>query len=419
MPSTLPLLVKIYAIGAPIQLGLGNQITNFTYEDVEEGDDLVKITFADPYHTLVDSEQFVENTEWHIQWGFAGAMYPTRKVLIKRPKVKYGEISIEGLDKGSNLKLEDRWDVVKNKSMEAHASDIAKRHGLTLDTDGTLSEFVPFFLYGGQTDWDVLRFFQSRLENHFFKVVNDKLVFKKRNLDQAPVASFDYQPGRNSRLLDYEVQVKDNENAKGSGQSTGVGIDPLSFKKNVFKSDESNTTTTNLGNRRPTSGYKTDYASNIASPRTAAVSGGTKTTSTQNNSTGKAIILPPGFKLDSTAKGKRNSALLEGVIGSFDIAADPKDPFFKNGDLIEVRGLGKKFSGMYRIAEVTHDLTDGYIIKIKGKRNAVNSTSSSAPAILNGSINKKIPQENFGQIIEKQIKGSITGAIYGTLGRAL
>lgn len=418
MRSTLPLIVKIYAAGSPVQLGLGNKILNFSYEDVEKGDDLARITFADPFHELVDSEQFVENSEWVVQWGFAGNLYPAKKILIKRPRFRYGELEIEGLDKGSALKVEENWGVAKQKTMSEIVDDIAKKHGLKSDVDKALDQIIPFFLYGGMTDWDVLEFFESKLEDHVFKILNDKLVFKKRDLEKAPVASFDYSPGRNSRILDYEISIKDQDNAKGSGKTTAVGIDPFAFKKAIFSAHEGNTPTGNLGNRRTNSNYKPGYSGSIPSVQSVKTSGGTSQDSTQGDSTGKSLIVPPGFSLEGVAKGHRRSSLLGTVEGEFTISADPKDPFYKNADIISIRNIGTKFSGLYKIIEVTHDLSDGYTYKMRTRRNAVNTTTAAA-AILNGAINKKIPKENTVEKIKKSIVGTLTGVVYGNLGRIL
>ena len=99
------LIIRINAKGDSLKLPLGAQVLNCSYEDTEKEDDMFNVTFADPYHNLVDSDQFKEGSEWTVQWGFPGNLFPARKVLVKRPKFRWGEVEIECLDKGSTLKV--------------------------------------------------------------------------------------------------------------------------------------------------------------------------------------------------------------------------------------------------------------------------------------------------------------------------
>ena len=83
------IVVRINAKGEPLKIGLGSQVLSFTYEDTEKEDDMVTVTFSDPNGTLIDSDQFAENTEWTVQWGFPNRLFPARKVLVKRPRYKW------------------------------------------------------------------------------------------------------------------------------------------------------------------------------------------------------------------------------------------------------------------------------------------------------------------------------------------
>lgn len=371
-------------------MGLNSRILSFEYEDVEEGDDMLKVSFADPFMELVDSPQFVENTEWSVQWGFAGALHPPRKVLVKKPGYRYGEVTIEALDKGCTLKNSEAWKIEQRKSYKDVVEQIAKKNGMKADVDSGLnSNFLESLPYGGRSDYDILKYIRSRSPDHSFRVTNDTLEFKKRALDDPPVASFEYKPGQNCRITSVDISIKDQDNAKSSKQTTGVAIDPETFKKKIFKSDEGTTSVNNLGDRRVTDTIKTDFSGSIQSPSTGNKSGGRASTASQGDSSGKILVLPPKKtkELKNITESKRRSSLLGEAEASFEIVASPDDEFMRSGTVIQVAGLGVKYSGTWYVLDCTHDLSNGYLYKFKCSRNAVGSKKRSSK--LNGRKNKK------------------------------
>lgn len=382
---------------------------------------MLNVTFADPYNQLVDSEQFQEGAVWSVQWGFAENLAPPRIVVLKRPKYRFGELEVEALDKGSNLKVEERWSTIRKKTKKAIVEEIASRHGLTPIIDDGLDDLIPFLPYGGKTDWDMLEHLVSRCEDHFFRVFDNKLIFGRRKLDQAPVASYEYAPGRSSRLLSFEIGVKDQDHAKSGKQTSVVTVNPFKHVKEIFKSDEGTTPVQNLGNRRPTDTIPTGFGASIGSFSSLATNGGKASASSQGDSTGKSLPLPPMDPIDikKVAEGHRRKGLLDAVEADFEIIAHPSDPFYKSGDIIEVYGIGRKHSGMYRMEKVGHDLTNGYTYKIKAKRNAVNSISKSPVSLLNGPLNKKTSLLKIVAHIETAVSGALSGGTYGLGGRLL
>lgn len=410
------IIARISAKGQSLSLPLGVQVLNFSYEDTEKEDDMLNVVFADPYNTLIDSESFTEGTEWQVQWGFPNNLFPARTVLVKRPKYRRGEVELEALDKGSKLKVEERWDTYKQTTMSKIIGDIADRHQLKPQVEDANTK-LDSFVFGGRTDYDVLKYFEARSEDHVFKVQDNTLFFTKRRMNEAPQATFEYAPGRDSRLLSFEISVKEQDNAKSANQTTGINVDPFELKPQVFKADEGSTPTSNLGQRRVTDKFNTSFGSKIGNSIT---SGGKVGSSDQGSSTGKAIIIPTGSldELKSASKGKRRKGLLDSVEAMFEIMASPNDPFLRSGSLIEIQGIGKKFSGSYRIVKITHDINNGYIYKIEARRNAVGSTGS-LTSKLNGPLNNKAALPKLPQTVSTNILGSKSGSTYGLGGRLI
>ena len=366
------------------------------------------INFHDPFFQLTDSEQFSENTEWTVQWGFPGKMHPPRKVIVRSPKFKYGEVTVELLDKGSKMKVEENWEVLKKVTPKQIIQKIAEKHQLEAVITGEgLDQILASFPFAGRTDFDVLRYLEGRAENHTFKVQDDKLLFTKRELEAPPKATFAYAPGRASRLISYEIGTKGHANAKKSKRTTAVSINPYNRKKVIFHADEASAPMTNLGNRRVTEGLKNTFKVDLPG---LGQKGGTKKAVVQGQATGSSLILPPTSEkeLQSVAKGVRRKSLMNNSPGRFELVASPDDPFLRGGDLIEVRGIGKKFSGIYQIIDITHEISDGYKYSIEAQRNAVLSTTkTSGPKLIHGPQNKK---KSIFEVGSDKIKKAVKGA---------
>lgn len=405
MPLNSPVIARITANGSPLRLG--GRVTSFKYEDVDKGDDMLNITLSDYDHSLRDLDIFKENTQWVVQWGFPEKMQEPRLVYVKRPRFKHGEIEVECLDKGSALRISENWGTVTDKEVGEIVEDIAKKNGLKAVIDKGLSKVIPFLSFAGKSDWDVLKYLENLTEEHVFRIKNDKLIFEKRALDAPPVGRFEFKPGPDSRLLSYEIGVKDQDNAKTAKQTTAVSVDPQTFKKVVAKADESTAPQPNLGTRRVLDGYLPSFIKNIPGVDKLVKLGGFGRTTTQGDSTGKALVVPPRSEEDlgSIAKGQHKKAVLGSVEGKFSIMASPVDPFFKVGDLIQIEGIGVRNSGNWYITKVTHDLTGGYKYDIEAQRNAVNSGKNPGKK-LNGKINSKAARDSTVATVQKEVVSS-------------
>jgi hypothetical protein len=139
---------------------------------------------------------------------------------------------------------------------------------------------------------------------------------------------------------------------------------------------------------------------------------------TQGETTGKSLILPPKEPSEhqAIAKSRKRESTLNAVKAKFEIAASPDDPFYKHADIIQVMGIGQKFSGTWHITKATHELNDGYKYTFECKRNAVNGSGKNSPgsvpfqSVLNGPVNKKIPINTKSPVSSVKIKSSLTNS---------
>lgn len=399
-------IAKIKAHGQPLNLGLGAKVLSFQYEDSEDEDDLFTIVFSDPYGQLVDSDQFQEGIEWRVQWGFSNHLYPARKVIVKRPRYSFGEVEINALDKGVLLKSKEHWGTFQKTNPKKVIEEIAQTHGLKHEVDDLGFSDVPFLALAGRSHYAILKYLQSRAQDHTFKVVGDTLKFQKRNLSAPPVARFDYSNRSDSQILSFDIQIKDQDNTKSATQTTAVTVDPFSHQTKTYSANEKANKTQNLGNERVDSDYQTKFLKNIT-----RMIGLSILHENMPESTGKALPLPPKkpSEIKSIIQAKRSQALLNNVEANFEISASSQDSFLQSGDLISVSGIGKKFSGAYQISSITHDLNDGYKYNITAKRNALNARHQKpVNSFINGPINNKALVKTTVGSINKPIQNALS-----------
>ena len=143
MPASEAIVVRIIASGQPLQLGYASHLLEFSYEDVESKEDFLQVSFSDPYKKLADADQFRQGVEWKVQWGFAGKLYPARKVIVREPTVTDGMLTIKALDKGTLLKSESAWTNYNAKSIEKIIEEIAERNNVSLCYEAAVAGGIP------------------------------------------------------------------------------------------------------------------------------------------------------------------------------------------------------------------------------------------------------------------------------------
>lgn len=402
MPANEALVVRIVSAGTPLQLGFASHLLEFSYEDSEKKDDFLQCSFADPYRKLSDSDQFQQGAEWSVQWGFAGKLYPPRKVILREPEISDGILNIKALDKGTLLKSESAWTNYTGKSIEQIIQEIAERNNLRPIFAEIPQIIIDNLPQAGMTDYQVLSYLRNKVENHIIKVINDELHFEPRKMNFAPVGGFAFGRGRDSRIVEYSISEKDLGRTKSNTQITGITVDPYTGKSKRFTADEGNTTSENLGNKRTLASFlKKHFKGKISDIDVPSV-----VTDLTIERTGSAVILPPlkDKEIENLLTSTRRQGLDASVEASFTIIADRSDTFYRSGDLIDGRDLGKRHTGIYKIDSITHDLNAGYTYKINATRNAVRAKGN-----VNGPVNKKFPYYRLRNRIEKPVKGTNSG----------
>jgi hypothetical protein len=185
------------------------------------------------------------------------------------------------------------------------------------------------------------------------------LHFHKRSLDKKPLLTLTYL-GRDGLLVSFRPKVKAQGSKAEGTQTKAIGFDPMSKKAVVHEAYDGNINQTVLGKK------------------TLLVDGATGEEKYESRETGKVIPTPYQTTQENQelAEGVKQEVQLDQleaeatVIGIPTIAAK---------EIIEIAGVGSKFSGNYYIKQVRHEIgAGGYLMMLDLQRNAMGKAAEKA-----------------------------------------
>lgn len=116
------------------QTELSANVTDFSYEYYEEGDDVCKFEVRFYDRETPDLPYWQEKSELTIVWGFVGSNVIPRKIYLQQIKWDFDKdgvkAQIEATEKAVSMKYQDSQEVHKNVSLLDLAKKFADRHSL-------------------------------------------------------------------------------------------------------------------------------------------------------------------------------------------------------------------------------------------------------------------------------------------------
>ncbi|MBI5788693.1 MAG: phage late control D family protein [Candidatus Schekmanbacteria bacterium] len=374
MPERFAPTFLIQIEGEQLSSDITQKITNFVYEDCEDQDDLLEITLEGDI-TLADDPLLQEGNIISARWGYVDEWSDIKECVLKEPEYEFGDtvrVKLKAYDNGAKLKGKSSQKIWKNKTYTQIAKELADKYKLKAIVDDT-KEVIAGEPQGNKSDFTFLSYLADKIGYQFY-IQGNELHFHKRNLNKKPLLTLTYR-GKDGLLLSFHPKVK-TQGSKGEGTETkAVGFDPMAKKAVIHEANDGNTNQTVLGKK------------------TLMVDGATGEEKYEAQETGKIIPCPEQTKKDNQALAesvKQNAQLdqLEAeatVIGIPTIAAK---------EIIEIAGVGNKFSGNYYIKQVRHEIgAGGYLMTLDLKRNAVGKSSEKA-ANSQGKENKQHGQSD-------------------------
>jgi len=381
--------------GKRLSKDITHEITSFTFEDNEEEMDVMEVSITDRNLQFVDDPLVQEGNEIVARFGYADDLSARKVAVIKEidydfPETGEPTIKIKAYDKGHKLagkQIQRVWQKPAPGILYSEiAEKIASEHGLTPVVTKTVGRHLRV-VQGGVSDAQFLRALavKSRdkdgkgVTGYVFYVQDDELHFHPRHLEKRPALVLEYFTDHEGVLRSFTPSTQ-SQGAKGAGTETkAVGVDPR--KK----------------------GHVEHKANDATTP--------------ERTSLGKKTYLVDG----NTGEGKYRKQESGKITQSFDRsesfheeprqepAQDRAEGHFKNAELrqveatavtigiptlhakqnIEVKGVGRKFSGAYYCTSVRHIFQDGYSCELKLKRNALGKGAGSKAAEVKGKQNKQ------------------------------
>lgn len=363
--------------GKRLTKDITQEITSFVFEDNEEGLDVMEVSITDRYLQFVDDPLLQEGNEIVARFGYAGDLSSKRVAVIKEIDYEFpdsGEptIHLKAYDKGHKLtgrQIQRVWQRQPPGILYSEiAEKIAAEHGLSPVVTKTVGRHLRV-VQGNRSDAQFLKELAAKarerdgkgVTGYVFYVQDNELHFHPRKLEQRAALALEYFTDKQGMLRSFRPSTQ-SQTVKGAGTETrAVGVDPR--KKHAVEHKASNATTPER---------------TVLGKRTYLVDGNSGEGRYRANESGKIV---PSYGHSASRHETNHHQPAQDAAESHYKAAELKQveatattigiPTLVAKQNVEIRGVGRKFSGTYYCTSVRHVFENGYSCELKLKRNAL------------------------------------------------
>ncbi len=340
---------QITVEGRDVTADISSDTLSVAFEDHATDADMATLVLANPGNRWTDATLFEQGNIVELAIGYGHALTPVFKGPITRPEPTFPEdgvptLTLRAYDLSHPMRRDEEkkattWQEITDSDL---AKQIARKHGIPeLDIEET-KLVIPYVAQGNETDW---AFLKRRTERIGFEVFVERDTFHfhapRDSLAQIPGA-LEYR--KNLRSFDVRLSVE--------SQVTKVivkGWDAENKEPIVAIASGEDTVRTVLGKKAASDFVKEDFGEGAKIlhdlvPRT----------------------VKEAEELARAYLKRSEYTLLQGsgsVVG---------DPALKAKTLVEIAGVGTRYSGSYYVTKVSHSIGDsGYTTEFECSRNAV------------------------------------------------
>ena len=396
--------------GHRLSKDITHEITSFVFEDNEEEMDVMEVTVTNRNLQFVDDPLFQEGNEIVARFGYIDNLSPKKVAVIKEIDYDFpdgGEptIRIKAYDKGHKLtgkQIQRVWQKPAPGILYSEiAEQIAREHGLSAAVEPTIGRHMRV-VQGNASDAVFLKNLaaKSRSSNgnagYVFFIQDNELHFRARKLSGRPGLVLEYFTDREGMLRSFTPSTQ-SQCTKGSGTETKtIGVDPRNKRHAEHKSNNDNTPDrTILGKKTYLTGANEKYRKQE--------SGKILPSYEHSESRHERPKHEPGH--DHAESRFTNTELKQVEATAMTIGI----PTLVAKQNIEIRGVGRKFSGIYYCTSVRHVFQDGYSCELKLRRNALGKGAGAKSTDAKGKKNEQTAPKHpkKGAIItQKQSKST-------------
>ncbi len=364
--------------GHRLSKDITHEITSFVFEDNEDEMDVMEITVTDRSLQFVDDPLFQEGNEVVARFGYVDNLSPKKVAVIKEIDYDFPEsgeptIRLKAYDKGYRLtgrQIQRVWQKSAPGILYSEiAEQIAKEHGLYPAVEQTIGRHLRV-AQGNMSDAAFLKSLaaKSRADDgkgsagYVFFVQDNELHFHSRKLHTRPALILEYFTDKDGVLRSFQPSTQ-TQTVKGAGTETkSIGVDPRKKRHVEHKANDASTI------ERTVLGKKTYLVDDKY----------------REQESGR--IIPHYGHGREHAESRFKSAELRQVETTAVTVGIPALVAKQN---IEIRGVGRKFSGIYYCTSVRHIFENGYSCELKLKRNALGKGAGAKASDTNGKRNEQ------------------------------
>lgn len=333
-------------------------VQSFEFEDDEKKPNEVTLIVNNPYNKYTDDPRFQEGVRFRTRWGYLGDFSDNYEVGIAKAAPVFPSpgtmptLTMKAWDLRADMNRAASPTNYGAISSSSVAKKVAEKYKLETDIEESNDARKQMRVQpAGTTDIQYIMGLAGKLNWDCF-IEGNILHFHKKKLDQTPVLTFHYFDDNTGTILEFKPDVKLQKpgKAKKGGSNTKDG------KK----------------------------ASGSAGPNNGTVMGRYVVNATEAKFGGKVQTVPlqkPSPETDKNvntaqAAGLKQKIDMSAVTATMKVVGTPR---LKARTTIRIEGVGKTYSGNWRVASTKHKVdSKGYFTDVKLTRNGLNDGKKKA-----------------------------------------
>jgi phage protein D len=395
-------------------IDISDQITNFSYKESIEKDNLVEFTIITAYNATIEVDENIEiGAELRFMFGYRGgdrsSVHTCRITDVDYDYIGMNiTLKVRALDKGAVMKKVTSTQVYSGKTSSQIATEIAERYGMTAVVDET-TEVWDNQPQGGMDDLNFLRKLASQetAGNYMVFIKDNELHFVRRGLDKASDWTFRYGDGNNG-VIKFKPSYRESTAEAGAG----ANVQAFGFDNEGGKFTTAEETAEGENKDIATDDYKvvwsgngdflggqnskgTSMFSSVESLLGDKVENGLNIAGDTKDTSGIGKILNTGKQMLSAGNTSDKAAGVKkaGTIKILEVDMELiGNPLLYVNTMITMERVLKRHAGNWFVTEVSHDITaSGYRCKVKMGRNATKvptAKNTKVAGVVNGTVGK-------------------------------
>jgi len=337
-------------------IDLSGRVLKFTFEDSETKADKVTLELDNHDLSLFERADLAGGTLWEVSWGYAGAMAPPRRVVVRK-LTGFETLSLEANSLGVLLDSVAKIRTFSRMTRGQVAASVAREHGydgplVDIEADGSIEDTI---VQGGETDARFLRRLAAR-DGRLFFVDAAGFHFRRRRPARQVTHTFTWRADAN--LL--SVRVESNLAAR-VGKVEVRAHDPMTKQTVVAAATKDSVARATLGD-----------IVEVVDPETG------KTALERRIATSTVVA----GSSSARAKSDADAHFLGAEGAAIKLAAQVVgDASLQAGELVRMDGLTKRLSGIYHLRTVRHAIAgDGFTCDLELVRDGLSSAVGAGDA---------------------------------------